>query len=59
MPTRELLTPAQRARFAEIPADPDDRLMARHHTLSKSELYAVRKRREPRTVSASVFSLPY
>ncbi len=47
MPTHELLTPAQRARFAEIPADLDDRLMARHHTLSKSELYAVRKRRGP------------
>lgn len=47
MPTRELLTPAQRLRFGEIPVDLDDRLMARHHTLSKSELLAVRKRRGP------------
>ncbi len=47
MPTRELLTSAQRLRFAEIPADLDDRLMARHHTLSKFELAAIRKRRGP------------
>ena len=47
MPTRELLTQAQRLRFAEIPADLDDRLMARQHTLTKKELATIRKRRGP------------
>ena len=47
MPTRELLTPAQRLRLDELPVDLDDRLMARHHTLSDDELAAALKRRTP------------
>lgn len=47
MPTRELLTPAQRLGLDELPVDLDDRLMARHHTLSDEELAAALKRRTP------------
>jgi TnpA family transposase len=47
VPTGELLTQAQHLRFAEIPANLDDRLMARQHTLSKKELATIRKRRGP------------
>ncbi|MDP9411718.1 MAG: Tn3 family transposase [Actinomycetota bacterium] len=47
MPTRELLTPAQRLRLDGLPVDLDDRLMARHHTLSDEELAAAGKRRTP------------
>lgn len=47
MPTRELLTPAQRLRLDELPVDLDDRLMARYHTLSEEELAAALRRRTP------------
>jgi hypothetical protein len=47
MPTRELLTPAQRLRLDALPVNLDDRLMARHHTLSDEELSAALKRRTP------------
>ena len=45
MPTRELLTPAQRVRLDALPVDLDDRLMARHHTLSEADLAIVSRRR--------------
>lgn len=40
MPTRELLSDAQRARFSALP-DMDARELARHHTLSEADLTAV------------------
>jgi len=45
MATRELLSPSQRLRLDELPVDLDERLMARHHTLTEEELMAVRRRR--------------
>lgn len=45
MPTRELLTPAQRLRLDALPVDLDDRLMARHHTLSEADVGVVSRRR--------------
>lgn len=45
MPTRELLTPAQRLRLDALPVDLDDRLMARHHTLSEADVGIVSRRR--------------
>ena len=45
MPTRELLTPAQRLRLDALPVDLDDRLMARHHTLSEADVEIVSRRR--------------
>jgi hypothetical protein len=47
MPTRELLTPAQRLRLDELPIDLDDRLMACHHALSEDDLAIVRRCRGP------------
>ena len=44
MPTRELLSEAQRTRFAEIP-EMDGRELVRHHTLSEADLSAVSVRR--------------
>lgn len=45
MARREVLSPSQRLRLDELPFDLDDRLMARHHTLSEEELALVRRRR--------------
>ncbi len=45
MPTRELLTHAQRLRLDALPVDLDDRLMARHHTLSETDVEIVSRRR--------------
>lgn len=45
MLTRELLTPAQRLRLDALPVDLDDRLMARHHTLSEADVEIVSRRR--------------
>ena len=44
MPTRELLSKAQRARFTAIP-EMDARELARYHTLSEADLAAVSARR--------------
>jgi hypothetical protein len=44
VPTRELLSEAQRARFAALP-EMDARELARHHTLSEVDLAAVSVRR--------------
>lgn len=44
MPTRELLSEAQRARLSALP-EMDARELARHHTLSEADLTAVGVRR--------------
>ena len=44
MPTRELLSEGQRARFTALP-DMDGRELVRHHTLSEADLRAVSVRR--------------
>jgi TnpA family transposase len=47
MARREVLSPTQRLRLDGLPVDLDDRLIARHHTLSEADLAVVRKRRGP------------
>ncbi|MDP9438195.1 MAG: Tn3 family transposase, partial [Actinomycetota bacterium] len=44
MATRELLTPSQRLRLDALPVDLDERLMARHHTLSEADVGLVSRR---------------
>ncbi len=44
MPTRELLSEARRSHFAGIP-DMAERELARHHTLSETDLAAIAVRR--------------
>ena len=45
MARREVPSPSQRLRLDALPVDLDDRLLARHHTLSGEDLAVVRKRR--------------
>ena len=45
MARREVLSPSQRLKLDGLPVDPDDRLLARHHTLAEEELAVARKRR--------------
>lgn len=49
MATRELLSPAQRSRLAELPDPMDERDLARYHTLSDGDLAVIGKRRRPDT----------
>lgn len=49
MATRELLSPSQRLRLTELPDPMDEREMARHHTLSDTDLAVIGKRRRPDT----------
>src|SRR6266581_300951 len=44
MPTRELLSPSQRAQFTDFTAPLDDRTLARFYTLSDTELELIRRR---------------
>jgi hypothetical protein len=45
MPTRVLLTPAQRAPFLRVPDDLDERDIARYYTFSADDLALIRRRR--------------
>src|SRR5258708_40247282 len=45
MPTRELLSPAQRAQMLCIPDDLSDQLLARYYTLSDDDLTLIKLRR--------------
>lgn len=45
MPTRELLSPAQRAQMLGIPDDISDQLLARYYTLSDDDLALIKQRR--------------
>jgi hypothetical protein len=57
--TRELLSPAQRLRLTELPDPMDERLLARHHTLSEEDLAAIAKRRRPATKVGFAVQLCY
>ncbi len=48
MPTRELLSPAQRAQMLRIPDDLSDQLLARYYTLSDDDLALIKQRRRPK-----------
>src|SRR2546426_936934 len=43
MPTRELLSPAQRAQFLSLPAEMNEQILARYYTLSPEDLARIRR----------------
>ncbi len=45
MPTRELLSPAQRAQFLCVPADMSEQMLARYYTLSDDDRSLIKQRR--------------
>ena len=45
MPTRELLSPAQRAQFLSLPAEMSEQMLARYYTLSSEDLVRIRRHR--------------
>ena len=45
MPTRELLSPAQRTQFLYIPAEMSDQMLARYYTLSEDDQSLMKQRR--------------
>jgi TnpA family transposase len=47
MPTREVLSPSQRAQFIDIPDAIGERELARYYTLSPDELTVIEQRRRP------------
>lgn len=47
MPTREVLSPAQRASLLTIPADFSERELARYYTLTEEDLAVIQRRRRP------------
>lgn len=59
MATRELLSPAQRQRLTELPDPMDERLLARHHTLSEEDLRVIETRRRPETKLGFAVQLCY
>ena len=59
MPTRELLAPAQRAQFTDLPAELDDRTLGRHYTLSEDDLGVIRRRRRASTQLGFAVQLGY
>ena len=59
MPTRELLSPAQRLRLTELPDPMGERDLARHHTLSDTDLAVIGKRRRPDTKLGFAVQLCY
>jgi GNAT superfamily N-acetyltransferase len=59
MATRELLSPAQRQRLTELPDPMDERLLARHHTLSEEDLRTIGTRRRPETKLGFAVQLCY
>ena len=42
MPTRELLSPAQRAQFLSLPAEMGEQMLARYYALSSEDLTRIR-----------------
>ena len=59
MPTRELLAPAQRAQFTELPAVLDKRTLARFYTLSDDDLRLIRRHRRASTQLGFTVQLAY
>jgi len=47
MPTREVLSPSQRAQFTDIPHAIGERELARYYTLSPEEMAVIAQRRRP------------
>src|SRR5260370_31778456 len=59
MPTRELLSPAQRAQFLSLPAQMSEQMLARHYTLSSEDLARIRRHRRPHNKLGFAVQLAY
>src|SRR6266853_1373431 len=59
MPTRELLSPAQRAQMLRIPDDLSDQLLARYYTLSEDDLALIKQRRRSQNRVGFTVQLAY
>ena len=59
MPTRELLSPAQRTQFLSIPAEMSEQMLARYYTLSSEDLVRIRHHRRSHNKLGFVMLLAY
>jgi TnpA family transposase len=59
MPTRELLSPAQRAHMLRLPDELSDQLLARYYTLSDEDLALIKQRRRTQNKLGFTVQLAY
>lgn len=59
MPTRELLSPAQRAYMLRLPDELSDQLLARYYTLSEEYLTLIKQRRRTQNKLGFTVQLAY
>lgn len=59
MPTRELLSPAQRAQMLRLPDELNDQLLARYYTLSEEDLTLIKQRRRSQNKLGFAVQLAY
>src|SRR6266550_2626856 len=59
MPTRELLSPAQRAQFLSLPAEMSEQMLARYYTLSSEDLLGIRHHRRSHNKLGFAVQLAY
>ena len=59
MPTRELLSPAQRAQMLRIPDDLSDQLLARYSTLSEDDLALIKQQRRSQNRLGFIVQITY
>jgi len=59
MPTRELLSPAQRAQFLSLPAEMSEQMLARYYTLSSEGLLRIRRHRRSHNKLGFAVQLAY
>ena len=59
MPTRELLSPAQRAQFLSLPAEMNEQILARYYTLSPEDLARIRRHRRSHNKLGFAVQLAY
>lgn len=59
MPTRELLSPAQRAHFLSLPAEMSEQTLARYYTLSSEDLTRIRRHRRSHNKLGFAVQLAY
>ena len=59
MPTRELLSPAQRAQFLSLPAEMSEQMLARYYTLSSEDLVRIRRHRRSHNKLGFAVQLAY
>lgn len=59
MPTRELLSPVQRAQFLNLPAEMSEQMLARYYTLSSEDLVRIRRHRRSHNKLGFAVQLAY